>query len=1069
MVMVFKFLLTAFVVLITVRQGCCFTPSYPVGILADITGLSWPGGTVPHTEMTQQVCLEIAKDVLLEEVTSIVTFTKLVTLAFGDGSSAADFQEAVDAISKANVAVDSNEDQVSSAHFDAENFQEGNARLLALRSCVIREILSGSLENARVSAGRLLHTLQDFYSHSNWIELGNRIPHPDLAKVGRAPSNIALPNTPTCRNCHSKFAIFFTGTCRNNLLVGNSLPPFLTSGYYTGKKYYFAGASKNQDRTKPDAKTLIRTSKDQGKCSHGGLLDKSRNTTADGGINKDSTNARVSPHWYLHKEAAAVATEASRSFLEDIREQVGNRLFLRFLGLDYGASISFAIDTTKSMRPVITAVKQAVHHIIDSHIADGSVPTEYVLVQFNDPKVGPVDVTDDPEEFKRIVSNINVYSVASNTDNPELSISGLLLALEKSRPGSTVYVFTDSDPKDQYKYKTALTLIFKKKIIVYFILTQVSRRRRDTVTPSSTYTELAAQSGGQVLYGKAADVGKLLTLTSSFTEPSDVTLLSIDSSIPALSPDGHNWTVPVDSSVTNITVSVSGKNPVIYLYDGYGNQVTVNSSNAVRLGSAAVLKLNELIVDAVKVQVFTQSLYTLRVKGLSSLDLQYSLVVPQETSHFGLYPIRGRPRIGNLVYVRVVIVGLTDDQMVERLVFQAENGTIIDGLLLETLNATGSDQFLTSSPLVVPATPFQVGLEGREISTGTAFKRLDVTVVTPTNFQLDVQPGSNFVLKQGVTSTLSFLVLNGPQSLQDSFSFAITDELNLAGDPSPSIFTLGPNENSSIDVNFVVPSCYQSAGIDTVTVTVSSRTTTEFNSFVLKIIIDSEFVDSDPPVCALMSVDDCTLSGNTCSSSWRVRWNILDAGSPLYRIAPLSNKTSVQYSTSQVEHFNTRILVTADIPCCVNEEILTVTDFFGNKANCSVTKASEVPRCTSPCHNEGLCVGSSQCICRGGYYGALCQNTGCPRPPAPANGQVASSSSYSIGDRAEWICNSGYEMIGRNTTVCCPVGWTGAIPQCVQTQTAPPTNEKTGEAVSVKSNRFMTAVCMFLLLAVGLN
>ena len=246
-----------------------------------------------------------------------------------------------------------------------------------------------------------------------------------------------------------------------------------------------------------------------------------------------------------------------------------------------------------------------------------------------------------------------MYSPQSNTDDPELAISGLLLALEKSRPRSTVYVFTDNNPKDWDKYQSALTLIFKKKITVYFFLTGRSRRRRSTVTQSSTFAEIAAQSGGQVLSGNAADVGKLLTLTSSFTAASDVTLVSIDSSTPALSPNGHNWTVPVDSSVTEITISVSGTNPTIYLYDRYDIQVIVNSSNAVKLANTAVLKLSKSVMDAVKVQVITQSPYTLRVKGLSSLDLQYNFVVPEETNHFGLYSIRGRPRIGmNSYFVR---------------------------------------------------------------------------------------------------------------------------------------------------------------------------------------------------------------------------------------------------------------------------------------------------------------------------------------------------------------------------------------------------------------------------------
>lgn len=66
-----------------------------------------------------------------------------------------------------------------------------------------------------------------------------------------------------------------------------------------------------------------------GKCSHGGLLDRSRFLEAKGGINKDSTSPLFSPHHYLHVEAATLATEATLSVLMDLRDTVGHRTFLR--------------------------------------------------------------------------------------------------------------------------------------------------------------------------------------------------------------------------------------------------------------------------------------------------------------------------------------------------------------------------------------------------------------------------------------------------------------------------------------------------------------------------------------------------------------------------------------------------------------------------------------------------------------------------------------------------------------------------------------------------------------------
>lgn len=75
------------------------------------------------------------------------------------------------------------------AHFDAESFVEANRRIMDLRkkskyNCLnvmnislylVVEAANGSsndLDSARGNIGDLLHTLQDFYSHSNWVEMG---------------------------------------------------------------------------------------------------------------------------------------------------------------------------------------------------------------------------------------------------------------------------------------------------------------------------------------------------------------------------------------------------------------------------------------------------------------------------------------------------------------------------------------------------------------------------------------------------------------------------------------------------------------------------------------------------------------------------------------------------------------------------------------------------------------------------------------------------------------------------------------------------------------------------------
>ena len=365
------FLLIGLLILETSLPVKSFFPSGVRASIGTMVANLLHGPSRSHHAITEQACLQVAQEALLAEgllssrvPPSELEASSLVQRAFGDEASAKDFQRAMNEIGEANSDVDDIEESETEAHFDAEDFIEGNRRLLNLRRIVITQILNKEFERARVAAGRFLHTLQDFYSHSNWIELGHRTPNAALGNPGSKLTNIAPLNSPTCINCQDT-------TCRNNLIANVW---FLTSGYYHGQRI-----------KKPDAETLTRTATNQGKCSHGGFIDKSRHSTASGGINKDSTLATFSPHWYLHPEAAEVAIAASVNFFEDIREQVGSRLFLRFKGLDYGASLSFCIDTTSSMMNDIAEVIVAVKQIVDFKLAGGVLPSEYVLVEFNDP------------------------------------------------------------------------------------------------------------------------------------------------------------------------------------------------------------------------------------------------------------------------------------------------------------------------------------------------------------------------------------------------------------------------------------------------------------------------------------------------------------------------------------------------------------------------------------------------------------------------------------------------------------------------------------------------------------
>ncbi|CAF3484133.1 unnamed protein product, partial [Rotaria sp. Silwood2] len=91
--------------------------------------------------------------------------------------------------------------KLSAAHFDSEAFINGSRRILQLRQIVVNDTRTSGkdLTNARQSLGRLLHTLQDFYSHSNWIEMGQTNIN-DLIGINEIIGSVAGRNQPTCTN-----------------------------------------------------------------------------------------------------------------------------------------------------------------------------------------------------------------------------------------------------------------------------------------------------------------------------------------------------------------------------------------------------------------------------------------------------------------------------------------------------------------------------------------------------------------------------------------------------------------------------------------------------------------------------------------------------------------------------------------------------------------------------------------------------------------------------------------------------------------------------------------------------
>lgn len=309
-------------------------------------------------------------------------------------------EDAITEMQDGNENVDFAEQTLGEAHFDNELFTESQNRLVRLRQVVLGEIrLHGHYSSARTQTGRLFHTLQDFYSHSNWIENGNTAPSDDLTVPGRYLRNTATPDMKTCVPCPVKEKIgFFFGSvldlkfderanyiysCKNNVHPDLVSKGIITTGYYAGDL--------DEDGR--------RIEKPPNKCSHGGILDASSDQPVRGGINKDSHSKYFAAHSHLHLKAARVAMLASVLFFKNIRREIADDMhFATYLNIELPGSrvaedvtsIAFVIDTTASMADVLPEIQKALPRLkleLSAYVKDlgDGARVRLVLVPYNDP------------------------------------------------------------------------------------------------------------------------------------------------------------------------------------------------------------------------------------------------------------------------------------------------------------------------------------------------------------------------------------------------------------------------------------------------------------------------------------------------------------------------------------------------------------------------------------------------------------------------------------------------------------------------------------------------------------
>jgi hypothetical protein len=634
----------------------------------------------------------------------------------------------------------------ASAHCDNEQLETCSDRILQIKNFIIANLKSDQSRNgplARYNLGRLLHTLQDFYSHSNWVESTNGS-EPNLS-LGNSIINSVSATTTTCEADGA--SLITTG---------------LTSGYF------------------PFNET--------NKCAHGFEGTIGNVTILLEGIHKDD------PSRNKHGEAREAAVKATRNIIEEILDAEGikgNDVAIAEFMDAYG-TLGFVVDDTGSMGTEISQVQNIVTNVLQLAQSDPDIsPTNYLFERFGDPDVG------EPLISKSVSEILNAaFSLSPNGggDCPELSQTALLKAIDAAEVRGQLHLISDASAKDsELKHKVAAAAQDKDIKINYEITGSCS-----PIDPA--YIEVAQATGGQVFFIAPTEVDKLFNLIKPSLygdlEPMLLVRGVHDGAV-------KEYTIPVDSSITGLTISVTSDSlTTASIYRPTGAEVTASDSDTsiTSLATAKIISLTKPVTGEWKLAVSGSGVFSVSISGNSTISLNDFDFVEEtgRPGHTGLFSINGQPvKNKTPITAKAFITGAIDTATFD---LRTEEGTLIKTIALD--RGTGEvaiDEFVGNFDL--PNERFRVYVSGKD-ALGNAYMRVFPNVYKAQSVSISPELASA-ELTANNTTTVKLTITNFGTA--DQFTISATNSLGLPLSINPTNVSLGENESKIIEVTLTAP------------------------------------------------------------------------------------------------------------------------------------------------------------------------------------------------------------------------------------------------------------------------
>lgn len=332
-----------------------------------------------------------------------------------------------------------------------------------------------------------------------------------------------------------------------------------------------------------------------------------------------------------------------------------------------------------------------------------------------------------------------------------------------------------------------------------------------------TYIRTAEESGGQPLFLAPDEIAKSFALVSELTRANHVTLLWARGELS----DGHDFVVPVDSTVQRLVFSLSFDTPggELAAFDPNGKQVNGGTPGAevTHLNCGGIVRVAPPAPGNWRVRVSGKGRFWLEASGVSDIfmvDAEFVRLAGRP-GHEGYFRISGQPVADQPAMLRVELSGKTRNVKFHLISPEATN---LERVLMRS-DSAGSEQSEYLGELSLPLASFRLAATGED-ETGHPFERIfsslfhaETVEVTP----LDLAPED---VPAGKIVPMRFRIRNAGAARE--FRILAVDTRSFLTRHEPQVLSLGGGESRELPVELNIPASTPAYTRDTVIVTATS-------------------------------------------------------------------------------------------------------------------------------------------------------------------------------------------------------------------------------------------------------